>query len=710
MDKNTYLLEIGVEELPAKQITRVITAFRDSVAAELEKEKMPYTDLKVWSTPRRIAVLIEGIADSLPEEQVTVSGPAISIAYQDDKPTPALLGFLKKNASGVSDIIVKNNGKFDVVTLEKNIAGAFSKDILARIAPDWITKASFDKSMRWRDYNVMFSRPIRWIVSLYNDEHLPLAIEGLTSGVQTYGHRTLANQAFTLTHAGEYLTVMEKAMIVVEPDKRKQLILSQISQIEKEHGYSVPVDEKLLDEIINIVEYPTVFIGHFDKEFLSLPIPAIVTPMKDHQRYFPAYDADGKLVPLFLGVRNGDDYEMETVAKGNEKVLRARLKDARFFYDEDRKKSLEDSIDSLKTVVYQVKLGTIYEKVLRIDALSQFIAAQLKSEEGFQEKGLQEKGLQGKDFEGNDFQETLHRAVMLCKADLNSSMVNEFDELQGIMGAIYAREDKEAEAVCAAIESHYRPRYFGDRLPEDAIGKIISIADKTDSLVGSYGIGITPKGGKDPFGLRRMMISILSVMMSDDALSFSIESLLKESSRLLADRMEVTPDEVIPLLVEAFHQRLRVMMDEKGFRFDTIEACLKFAMEDIHGFLRHCEAVNQYDREKLSAITTNMLRPLKLSAQAGDGGAVNPDLFATAEEEDFYQKINRLLPEISSNLADDIKKAIDLLEQLGEAIAQFLDKIMVMDENPAIRENRVQLMKMCADVIRSVADFEKLQF
>ncbi len=701
MDRNTYLLEIGVEELPAKQITRVIKAFKETVKTELEKEKLPYAELHVWSTPRRITVFIDGIADSLPEEHVTVSGPAVSIAYQDDEPTPALLGFLKKNSADESEIIVRHNGKFDVVMLEKNVAGSCSQDILARIASDWVTKASFDKSMRWRDYNVMFSRPIRWILSLYNDEHLPLAIEGLASGVVTYGHRTLANQSFTVDRAGAYLAVMESAKVVVEPDKRRQLILSQISQIEKEQGLSVPVDEKLLDEIINIVEFPTVFIGHFDEEFLSLPTPAIVTPMKDHQRYFPAYDQDGKLVPRFLGVRNGDDYGMETVAKGNEKVLRARLKDARFFYDEDRKKCLADYVDSLKTVVYQVKLGTIYEKVMRIDALSRFMAAQLNHEEVCRKEGINEEV----------FMETLHRAVMLCKADLNTSMVNEFDELQGIMGAIYACEDKEAAAVYKAIESHYLPRYYGDRLPEDTIGKIISIADKTDSLVGSYGIGIMPKGGKDPFGLRRMMISILSVMMADEALSFSIAGLLRESGSLLAGRMEVSPNDVSSLLAEAFHQRLRVMMDEKGCRFDVIEACLRFAMEDVQAFLRRCEALNQYDREKLGAITTNMLRPLKLSAQAQAEGTVNTALFATAEEEGFYGRISRLLPEINSDLAAaDIKDAIDRLEQLGDAIAQFLDKIMVMDEDPAVRENRVQLMKMCADVIRQVADFEKLQF
>lgn len=691
MNKNTYLLEIGVEELPAKQITRVIDAFQENIRTELEKEKLPYAKLNVWSTPRRIVVCIEGIAERFPEENVTISGPAISIAYKNNEPTPALFGFLKKNSSTIKDVIIKNNGKNDVVTLQKTIAGAFSKDILAKIAPDWVTRANFDKSMRWRDYNVMFSRPIRWIASIYNDEHLPISIEGLFSDIKTYGHRTLANQAFKISNACDYLSVMDSAKIVVEPDKRKKLILSQIKQIEKTYNLIVSVDEKLLDEIINIVEFPTVFIGHFDDEFLSLPIPAIVTPMKDHQRYFPVYDLKGKLMPLFLGVRNGNDYCIDIVAKGNEKVLRARLKDACFFYNDDKKKRLEDYTDSLKTVVYQAKLGTIYEKVLRIDTLSQFIAILLNQDD--------------------EFLRNLHRAVMLCKADLNTSMVNEFAELQGVMGAIYARDDNEQEEVCVAIESHYLPRYFGDKLPEDTIGKIISIVDKIDSLVGSFGIGIAPKGGKDPFGLRRMMISTLSVIMSDTTLNFNIEKLLTESTKLLSDRIDENPNDIINNIVDAFIQRLRVMMGEKGLRFDSIEASLPYAMEDIHGFIKRCETLDKYDREKLNVITVNMLRPIKLSAQAKGDVKVNIDLFTSEVEHDFYNNILKLLPKIKNNLSiGNIKETIDLLEYLGDSIADFLDKTMVMDENLEIRENRVQLMKMCADVIRQIVDFEKLQF
>jgi len=691
MNKNTYLLEIGVEELPAKQITRVVDVFQESIRTELEKEKLPYAKLNVWSTPRRIVVLIEGIEEKLPDENITVAGPAISIAYKNNEPTPALLGFLKKNSSNVKDVIIENNGKNDVVTLQKTVIGAFSKDILAKIAPDWVTRANFDKSMRWRDYNVMFSCPIRWIVSIYNDEHLQISIEGLFSDITTYGHRTLANHAFKISNAREYLSVMDNAKVIVEPDKRRKLILSQISNIEKTHNLAVAVDEKLLDEIINIVEFPTVFIGHFDDEFLSLPIPTIVTPMKDHQRYFPVYDLEGKLMPLFLGIRNGNDYCIDIVAKGNEKVLRARLRDARFFYNDDKKKRLENYIDSLKTMVYQAKLGTIYEKVLRIDALSKFIAVLLGRDEEFLRK--------------------LHRAVMLCKADLNTFMVNEFDELQGVMGAIYARDDGEPEEVCVAIESHYLPRFFGDILPEDAIGKIISIADKMDSLVGSFGIGVTPKGGKDPFGLRRMMISILSVMMSDAVLNFNIAKVLTESIKLLDDRIDEKPDDIINNIVDAFIQRLRVMMGEKGLRFDSVEASLPYAIEGIHGFIKRCEILDKYDRDKLNIIATNILRPLKLSAQAKDGIKMNIDLFTSKVEYEFFDNITKLLPEINNDLSiGNIKAAIDHLEYLGDYVADFLDKIMVMDENLDVRENRVQLMKMCADVIRQVADFERLQF
>jgi len=688
---NRYLLEIGVEELPAKQITRVVAQLKEAVKAELLQEKLPYESIQVWSTPRRIAIYLDGIADNLADEQVTVMGPNVSIAYKDGEPTQALQGFLNKNNASVDDIVVAKKGKNDVVSLNTTVVGVESRAVLSRLAPGWVTAAAFDKSMRWRDYNVQFARPIRWILSIYNDGHLPVSIEGLDSDVYTFGHRTLFNERFKMDAACAYLDAMLGAKVIVEPCKRRDIILSQIAELEKTHNVAALKDDMLLDEVINIVEYPTVFSARFDEEFLALPIPTIVMPMKDHQRYFPTFVSDGGLSVVFFGVRNGDDYFLDTVAKGNEKVLRARLKDAQFFFAEDRKKKLEDFAEGLKTVLYQAQLGTVYDKVQRVKALSDYVAGLTKLHDG-------------------DLL-LLHRAVDLCKADLNTAMVGEFAELQGVVGKIYAQFDGEKDVVSNAIESHYLPRFSDDDIPADMFGKIISLADKMDSLVGSFGIGVTPKGGKDPFGLRRMMISILSIVLAQDGFNPDLELVIARGADILADKFSEDKAGVIDGVKEALHQRLRILMGDKGFRFDAIEATLSNSLCDVSAFLAKCEALHVYDRGKLENIATNLLRSIKLSATLDMGQPIRSELFESDAEAQMYAVATDSLRKITG-LVDDGKYtfALDELDVLGNAIAVFLEDVMVMHDDPVVSNNRKHIMYVCASAARLVADFEKFQF
>jgi glycyl-tRNA synthetase beta chain len=690
---NTYLLEIGVEELPAKQITRAVESLKEHIKQELEKEKLIYDSLQVLSTPRRITVFINGIADNLADEETIVYGPSLAIAYNEGKPTSALEGFLNTNKSTIDKIFKTTRGKNEVVALKLKTSAVESKSVILRLAPIWITAAVFDKSMRWRDYSVQFIRPIRWIVSLYNSEHLPVAIEGLQSDVFTYGHRTLANHKFTIPSAESYLNVMDEAKVIIDPQIRKQSIAEQIAKLEKSLSVIALKDEKLLDEILNIVEYPTVFSGHIDREFLSLPVPAITTPMKGHQKYLPTFYPSGELSDIFFAVRNGDDYFLDTVVKGNENVLRARLKDAQFFFAEDRKKRLEDFIESLKTVIYQTQLGTIYEKVQRIDALSAFIASFVSFSEN--EKML------------------LNRTVYLCKADLNTAMVNEFDELQGVMGKIYAEKDGENSDVCTAIESHYYPRFSGDETPKDIFGKIISIADKMDSLVGSYGIGTPPpKGNKDPFGLRRLMISILSVILTDyEKFNPSLEAIISKSAEIAATKFSENKDKVVKQVSEDMIQRLRVMMLDKDYSHDIVEAGLSFALNSIASTIECIKALSSFNREKLEGMTTNLLRAIKLSAGAKESQSVNEKLFESESEKILYDKVCKVTTIINSYVEkNNFSDALLELESLGNTIAAFINSVMVMHENKDIRENRMQLLRLCKDVILKVADFEKIRF
>ena len=689
---NTYLLEIGVEELPAKQITHAVSELKKNIIQELNREKVPYGTVEIWSTPRRIAVYIDQIAHKLADEQLTVTGPSIAVAYDsNNEPSKALQGFIKKYDASLNDITITKKGKNEVVTLNTTVIGADVKTVISRLAPTWTTAATFNKSMRWRDYDLQFIRPIRWLVSLWNSEHLPIAIESLNSDVFTYGHRTLANKQFKVAGANEYLNTMQEAMVIVEPDKRREIILDQISTAEKSLSVSAQKDEILLDEIINIVEYPTVFTGRFDDEFLSLPIPAVVMPMKDHQRYFPSFSTEGKLSTVFFAVRNGDDFFLDTVAKGNEKVLRARLKDAQFFYKEDRKKKLEDFAEGLKKVLYQAQLGTIYDKTLRIKELATYIAELV---------GLDSDNLA-----------LLHRAVELCKADLNTAMVNEFAELQGVMGKIYAQEDGEDELVANAIESHYYPRFATDNIPSDMLGKIISVADKMDSLVGSYGTGTIPKGNKDPFGLRRMMISILSINLANDGFNPNLELLINKSAQLFGDKFTEDENRVIELIKEGLHQRLRVIMNEKNYRYDIIEATINNSLCDISDFVAKCDAISAYDREKLENIATNMLRAVKLSAATDESIAIDEKLFETEVEQAMYNKASELTTNITDLVGQgDYATALNKLDLLGNEISDFLENVMIMHDDERIRENRIQQMRICADAALKVADFSKLEF
>jgi glycyl-tRNA synthetase beta chain len=522
--------------------------------------------------------------------------------------------------------------------------------------------------MHWRDYDVLFSRPIRWIVSLWNDEILPVSIEGVSADNFSFGHRTLCNEKIEIENATDYEDTLKNAFVIANPEDRKNMITESIAAVTGNVGGEL--DEHLLDEIINITEYPTVFTGEFEKEYLNLPEPLVVTPMKDHQRYFPVYE-NNKLNNKFIGVRNGNDFAIENVIKGNEKVLKARLEDAKFFFGEDRKKPLSDYAESLKTVIYQAKLGTIYDKVNRIDKLSNFIADYIKF----------------------DDKENLSRAIMLCKADLNTNAVGEFDELQGVIGSIYAEMDGENSAVSTAIESHYKPRFSGDTLPADTIGAIISLADKVDSLVGSYGIGVMPKGNADPFGLRRMTIAIINILKT--RLGVNLYDLLDKAVEILNDKINPSDtDDLKSKLVDSFKERLRAISLDEGYKFDLIEATLPNAY-CIKGYFKKLSIISSINRENLASITENLLRPIKLSK--------NHDNTDTNEE---YDK----------NLIDEIEKlhgekdVFEKLNTLSAQIEKYLKDNMVNDPNEEVKNSRLGLMKIYANTIGELYDFTKLQF
>ena len=489
---NYLLLEIGVEELPSRFGQTTLDQIENNLSKLLKEERINFDNIEKYATPRRLTFVIKNLADKATDLEEEVKGPAKKIAVDaDGNFTKPALGFMKSKGLDPENVYFKQLGNAEYLFGTIKQEGKHTSEVLKNIVPEAIKNVTFPKAMRWGGKNMRFARPIRWMVALLNNEVLDIDLEGIKSSNITRGHRFLGEKEFEVNSVEEYFEKLDKNFVVLDQHKRKEMIREQAIEVAKSLGGEVELDEDLLEEITFLVEYPTAFYGEFDEEYVKLPKEVVTTPMKEHQRYFPV-SKDGKLLPNFIAVRNGDSNRIDLVKAGNEKVLRARLADALFFYHEDTKKPLESFVDKLQTVVFQAKLGTVYDKTLRIEKLSQVILNELNMTES---------------------KENTLRAAKLCKADLVTNMVFEFTELQGIMGRDYAQVSGENEEVCQGIFEHYLPRFAGDILPETNTGIALSIADKLDSIAGFFAIGIKPSGSQDPYALRRQALGILSYII-----------------------------------------------------------------------------------------------------------------------------------------------------------------------------------------------------
>ena len=498
---NYLLLEIGVEELPSRFGQTTLDQIENNLSKLLKEERVNFDNIEKYATPRRLTFVINNIAEKDSDLEEDVKGPAKKIAFDaDGNFTKPALGFMKSKGLEESNVYFKQVGNAEYLFGTIRQEGKETSEVLKTIVPEAIKNVTFPKAMRWGGKNMRFARPIRWMVALLNDKVLDIDLEGIKSSNVTKGHRFLGEREFEVNSVEEYFEKLEKNYIVLDQHKRKEMIREQAIEVANSLGGEVELDDDLLEEITFLVEYPTAFYGEFDEEYVKLPKEVVTTPMKEHQRYFPV-SKDGKLLPNFIAVRNGDSNRIDLVKAGNEKVLRARLADALFFYNEDTKKPLESFVDKLQTVVFQAKLGTVYDKTLRIEKLSKFILNELNMNESL---------------------ENTMRAAKLCKADLVTNMVFEFTELQGIMGRDYAKVSGENEEVCEGIFEHYLPRFAGDILPQTNAGIALSIADKLDSIAGFFAIGIKPSGSQDPYALRRQALGILSILL-DKELSINLK-------------------------------------------------------------------------------------------------------------------------------------------------------------------------------------------
>ncbi|QQE73072.1 glycine--tRNA ligase subunit beta [Brevibacillus composti] len=689
MSKRDFLLEIGTEEMPARFITGAALQLREKVEKWLEAERIPFDRIDSYETPRRLALLIHGLAEKQPDKNEEAKGPAKKIALDEaGNWSKAAQGFARSNGVDVEQLYFKEVNGVEYVYARKQEAGKETRTLLPALA-EVIVSMNFPKNMRWGAHELKFVRPIRWLVALFGDELVEMEIAGVRTARMTRGHRFLGSQEIQLQAPAEYAAKLADQYVIVSSEERRKLIVEQIRRLEAENGWRIPIDQGLLDEVVHLVEYPTALFGTFEPAFLHIPREVLVTSMREHQRYFPVENESGQLLNHFVTVRNGDARALQNVAKGNEKVLRARLSDARFFYEEDQKLSIDSCLKRLETIVFHEELGTIGDKVRRVRKTADWIAAQL---------GVTAEAAKQAD-----------RIAEIAKFDLVTNMVGEFPELQGVMGEDYARKAGESETVARGVFEHYLPRHTGDHLPESDTGAIVSLADKLDTIAGCFTIGIVPTGSQDPYGLRRMAAGIVSILL-DKGWTLPLESMWDAALTAYQEQgvAKRTSEETKKDLRDFFALRLKNVLQEAEVRYDVIDAVLSADWNILPTLVAKAKslmAAVQTDEFKFTVEQFNRVANL---AQKAESDLIDDALFAEDVERALYQAYLSVQQEISG--IDEQDRVLAALATLRQPIQAFFDKVMVMAEDQAVRQNRLGLLLRLSRLINGYADFAKLVF
>ena len=679
------LLEIGTEEIPAHAMPGMLKELGENAKKALKELRLAHGAVRTLGTPRRLALIVEGLAEKQEDVAEEKRGPSVQVAFDaDGKPTKAAQGFARGQGVQAEALVTKDGYVYALV----QETGERTEKVLEKMLPELIVGLSLPNSMRWGDLDFRFIRPLRWLVALYGEQVVPFELARVKSSNTSRGHRFLSTGDFTIQDAAHYEEACEKAFVIVDPARRKAEIEEGLVKEAKAHGGIAEITPNLLEEVLYLVEYPTALSGSFEDKYLALPPDAVITPMRDHQRYFPVKAADGRLMPLFLTVRNGGAEYLATVQHGNERVLRARLADAQFFFDEDRKKSLEEHMEKLKTVVFQEGLGTVYEKSLRLEKLAAKIAGAIGASEA--EKKAAE------------------RAARLSKADLVTGMVTEFTELQGVMGKEYARLDGESEDVALAIDEHYMPRFAGDALPKTCAGLVVSLAHKRDNIDATISRGLIPTGSQDPFALRRQALGMVHSII-EAGVTVSLRELVNWTMDLLAIQDAAVREKMQADVADFMRLRLKNVLAEAGIRFDVADAVLG-DIDDVRRVMLAAEAVRaQLAAPDMAAAVKAFVRVANLAAKAEGKARIDEALFETEEEKELMKAYASAKSAAESLVeAHDYVGIIDDFKDLAEPINAFFDAVMVMAEDADVRHNRLSLLKSIDCLLREVADFSKI--
>ena len=678
------LFEIGAEEIPAGFMPNILGQLKQLAETKLNDAHLPFESIATYGTPRRLSLIVKGLADTSAEISERHKGPSASIAYDaDGNATKAAIGFARGKGLDVADLVVEDG----YIYAETKTAGVPAKDIVTDMLPQLITGLNFPKSMHWGNLDAKFVRPVRWLVALLDEEVIPVEFATVQSGNVSRGHRFLGADEITIKNAASYVETLKENFVMVDQDARRELISKQLHDIAASKNASIVWDDDLLEEINYLVEWPTALCGGFEESYLALPDAAIITPMKDHQRYFPLVAQDGKLLPMFLTVRNGSDHSIEVVQAGNERVLRARLDDAKFFFNEDRKKPLIDRQDGLTKIVFQEGLGNLADKTERLLKLGRVFG---------EECGLHE-----------DAAVVLERATELAKTDLTTGMVTEFTELQGVMGKEYALLDGESPEVAEAIFEQYLPRFAGDVLPQTEAGKVLSIIDKVDNIVATFSRGLIPTGSQDPYALRRQTIGILNILLGSEW-NISLRPIFKASMELLnvaTDKQE----ELLNQVEEFFTLRLKNIFLDREVPHHVIDLLLsnnELSVADAEGLVNALLANRIDENVELVQAYTRMYNLVKDVEYTG----VNSELLKEDAEKALFEAASKASEaSLAAWEANDYTAVVAVPATLVPAINKFFEDVMVMDKDEAIKANRLQLVRLAYSVMAIIGDISALK-
>ena len=664
-----FLFEIGLEELPAQYVDKAEKDLKKIIENELKSERIKFSEIESFSTPRRVTAIIKDLAEKLDDLDKKSVGPSVEIAYKEGQLTKAGEGFVKSQGATTDDIKIIENEKGKYISIEKFIAGKNTKEILPEILKNAIKKIEFEKSMKWADRTFRFVRPIKWFVTLFdNGEILPFEFEELKGGNKTRGMRYFASQDIEINNPLDYEKILLENFVIVDGEKRREEILKSIRENGEKDGDTAIINKYLLDEVVNVVEYPYAIKGEFSKDYLQLPEDIITITLETHQRYFPVKDKDGKLSNKFIVIRNAPEYS-ETVKKGNEKVVEPRLADAKFFFDEDLKNKFADNVEKLKEVTFQKDMGTIFEKVKRSEKIAEYLISELKL---------------------NDKKENIIRTVDLAKADLVSNVIGEkeFTKLQGFMGSVYAEKQGEDKDVALGIFEHYLPRYQGDELPTTVEGAIAGIADKMDTIIGCFSVGLKPTSSKDPYALRRATQGIIQVVLNSK-LSFDYKKLIEKAYEIFSNDKKVLEKDVVKDVTEFFKQRIINVLSEK-YKKDLINYEINLESNVVELDKKLSELLKLSQTENFE-ILINLLKRVKniVKDEKNENLNIDSTLFELEEEKTLYNLANQL----ESIENTEFSNYIETLLNNASTINQFFDNVIINTDNEKLKKNRIALLK-----------------